>query len=261
MIISVWGSQGSGKSLLSTRLAIGLSELGKKVLTIYTEAVAVDIAWIYPEEKEFVSMGDIWHQEMDVQDIYKYCMAVRGYKNLAYMSFKPAENIFSYPTFTKFHVSGVLNKLQQIFDFIIIDCVSDISASVISSVALEMADVVYRLAGTSLKDSFFFDSNLSLLSDSRYSANRHITVLSNTKYYEPVNVYRMKYDNIGYELEFDEKLYLKVLEGNASKKIKCHYDKIISKMIRMDILKEKIKVKGSLNKRLRFGKKERVSDE
>lgn len=236
MIISIWGSVASGKTLLSTRLGVSLAKQKKKVLIIYTETMAVDIAWVYPKEKEFVSMGEIWQQ--DVEDIYRYCMTVPHYKNMAYLSYKPSENMFSYPVFTKFNVAKLLSELQEIFEYIIVDCVSDISSNMITTVALEMADVVYRLAGTGMKDCFFFDSNLSLIADSRFNSSRHIMVLSNTKCYEPVHIYRNKYPNIRYELEFDEKLYFHVLEGGAIEMINSKYDKTVTKMIQNDLIKK-----------------------
>lgn len=244
MIIGIWGSPGSGKTLTSTRLGLLLSGMKKNVLIIYSESMAVDIAWVYPKESCFVSMGDVWQKDMDIEDMYRYCMTVPHYDSLAYMSFKPKENIFSYPTFTKFNVVKVLSELQDIFDYVIVDCVSDISSNIISTVALEMSDVVYRLAGTAVKDIFFFDSNLPLIADSRFNEKQHITVLSNTKYYEPVAAYRMKYSNIRYELKFDEKLYHSIMEGGASCKCKSGFDNVLVKMIENDILKSNIKKKG-----------------
>lgn len=254
MIIAVWGSGCSGKSLLSTRMAINLSKESAKILIIYTESMAVDIAWLYPNEKNFVSMGDIWQKDIDIDEIYHYLMAVDGYGNLAYLSYKPGENLFSYPVFTKFNVSQRLSELQKIFDYIIVDCVSDISSNMVTTVALEMADIVFRLAGTGLKDSFFFDSNLKLLLDSRFNSDSHITVLSNTKYYEPSEVYRLKYENLRYELEFDERLYKKVLEGGAAKLFNCDYDRVLNNIITKEIFKKSL----SGNKKKLFFKKKEV---
>lgn len=235
MILAVWGSGSSGKTLLSTRIGLTLAKQKRKVLIIYTEIGVVDIAWIYPKEKSFISMGELWQKDLDVEDIYRYFMVVNGYKDLAYLSFKPGENIFSYPGFTKFNVVRIMSLLQEIFDFIIVDCASDISANTIATTALEMADTVYRLIGTGLKDSFFFDSNLSLIADSRFAAENHVNILSNTKYYEPINVYRSRYSDIRYELDFDENLYFHVMEGGAAILNNCKYDRVIAKMIRNDL--------------------------
>lgn len=239
MILAVWGSNSSGKTLLSTRIGLAVAKQKKKVLVIYTEIAAVDVAWLYPKEKLFVSMGELWQKDLEAEDVYQYFMSVNGYKDLAYLSFKPGENIFSYPSFTKFNVVRMITILQEIFDIIIIDCASDISTNMIAATALEMADIVYRLIGTGIKDSFFFDSNLSLLADSRFSAEDHVNILSNTKYYEPINVYRSRYSDIKYELVFDEKLYFHVMEGGASVPFNCKYDKVIAKMIKTDLLKTK----------------------
>lgn len=236
MIIAVWGSGHSGKTLLSTRLGLALAKQKRKVLIIYTEIMAVDTAWIYPKEKSFVSMGELWQKDLEAEEMYKYFMTVESSEDMAYLSFKPGENIFSYPAFTKFNVVRNLSILQELFDFIIVDCACDISANMIAASALEMADRVYRLMGTGMKDVFFFDSNLSLISDSRFDSDRHISVLSNTKYYEPVHVYRSRYPNIRYELEFDENLYVRIMEGGAAKPVRSKYDKVVEKMISSDLI-------------------------
>lgn len=236
MIIAVWGSASGGKTLFSTRLGLLIAGLKKKTLILYTEIKAVDIAWVYPKEKEFVSMGELWQKEVDLEEMFRYFMTVPGYDNLAYLSYKPKENVFSYPNVTKFNVVRILSALQEIFDYIIVDCSSDLSSDMITAVSLEMADTVYRLIGTGIKDSFFFDSNLPLLADSRFQAERHKKILSNTKDYEPLPVYRKAYSKVEYELAFDDKLYSHIMEGGAAIPLRCRYDKTLRDIISRDLI-------------------------
>ena len=265
MIISVWGSPASGKTTLATKLGITLDKKNKNTVIIYTENLAVDIAAIYPNEKDFVSMGDLWQQEIEEEEIYKLCMTVAGKNNLAYMSYMPRENIYSYPLFAKYNVVKAITSLHELYDYIIFDCSSDISSNMITQVALEMSDVVYRLCGTTLKASCFFDSNLSLLSDSRFNIDGHINVLANARAFEPISIYKNKYGNMKYELDFDNTIYQQSLKGELPELNKSKYQKNVEKMVRTDILldysfenkEDKKSDKGKEKGFFSFGKKKK----
>lgn len=214
MIVSVWGSYGSGKTLLSTKIGSILAKAGKKTLIIYSNIMSNDTSCIYPDEKDFVSMGDLWQMDIDDDEIYEYMMTTK-YDNLAYLSYAPGENIYSYPVFTKYNIVSLLTRLGTMFDHIIIDCSSDLNASVITLTALEMSDITIRLIGATGKDYLYFLSNLTLISDSRFNLEKHISILSNIKKGEPENVYEMKYGDISYKLYHDESVYKSYLSGGA----------------------------------------------
>lgn len=235
MIISIWGSPNSGKTTLATKMGIEFDALKKRTLVVYTENLSVDISAVFPDEKDFVSMGQLWQQNVDSTKLLSHCMSFPSRNNVAYLSYRPGENIYSYPEFTKYNIVQVIMQLQELFEYIIFDCSSDLSSNMLSLTALEMADVVYNLCGSNLKSGCFFDSNLFLLSDSKYNVDAYINVLSCTRNYEPLSVYKNKYNN-KYELAFDKVIYEQYLTGGLNEMKKCKYQSVVDKMVSKDIL-------------------------
>lgn len=268
MIISVWGSGGSGKSTFATKLGATLDSINKNTLVVYSENLSVDIASIYPYEKNFISMGDLWQVDMSNDDLYKIMNTAKGKNNLAYLSFAPGENIYSYPQYTKYNVVKVIMQLSDMFEYVIFDCSSDLSSNMISMTALELSDVVFRLCGSTLKSSCFFDSNLQLLSDSRFNAGSHINILSSTREYEPLSVFRSKYLN-AYELPFDDSVYQQCLEGEAFELNKSKYQNTVNIIINREILlQDTLKTNGMKStkqgkniKKTKKDKKEKLNKE
>ena len=56
-IVAVWGSTGSGKTTLSSQLALGLAEKKKDVIIVYTDIITPVIPVLMPELKEQKTMG------------------------------------------------------------------------------------------------------------------------------------------------------------------------------------------------------------
>lgn len=248
MIISVWGSNASGKTTFATKLGVTLDSVKKKTLIIYTENLSVDIASIYPYEKNFISMGDLWQTDLGEDDIYKLMHTVNGTDNLAYLSYAPKENIFSYPVYAKYNVVKVIMQLSDMFDFLIFDCSSDISSNVISMTALEMSDTVFRMCSGTFKSNCFFDSNLPLLSDSRFNVDSHINILSSARDYEALSLYKAKY-SISYDLAFDELIHKQFIEGELNKINKSKYQSTLNNIINKEILlQKKLNVKEKFKK-------------
>ncbi len=244
MIISVWGSNASGKTTFATKLGVTLDSIKKNTLIIYTENLSVDISSIYPYEKNFISMGDLWQMDLSEDEIYKLMHTVRGTDNLAYLAYAPKENIFSYPVYAKYNVVKVIMQLADMFDFLIFDCSSDVSSNMISMTALEMSDIVFRMCSGTFKSNCFFDSNLPLLSDSRFNVEKHINILSSARDYEALSIYRAKYAT-SYDLAFDESIHKQFIEGELNKINKSKYQNTLNNIINKEILlKNELKVKG-----------------
>lgn len=238
MIISVWGSYGIGKSLFSTVLGKTMASKNKKVLIIYSNIQSNDTFCFYPNEKYMVSMGEIFQNEVDEEELFKY-MVTTDDSNLLYLTYTPGENIYSYPIFVKINIINLLSRLEQIFDYVIVDCSSDLNASVITLTALEISDTVIRLMGANGRSNLYFLSCLPIISDSRYNVENHIKILSKIKVEEPYEAYEKEYGNIKYRLFFDKKIYKNYLEGEILKSSNSEYKKIIEKIVLENFIEEK----------------------
>lgn len=253
MLISIWGSQNAGKSLLSTVMGRILAEEGKRTLIVYAGLQSNDTPCFYPDEKEMTSMGNLWQTDPEDDEILTFMMATDN-DNLAYLSYSPGENIYSYPVFTKYNIVNVFSRLSAFFEYIIVDCSSDLNGGVITLTALEMSDRVIRLMGASGKAWLYFTANLSIISDSRFNLDNHICVLSSIKSDEPSEIYEKSYGNTAYRLYYDDKIYMAYLEGRLLKDTGSAYEDTVKRIISENIC-EDIKVKGKKTKKNRQGKK------
>lgn len=215
-IIAVWGSPGSGKTSLAVRMTTAFSEEGKQVMLVCSDITAPDMPVLIPN-KELATMGGLWNNlNCNSELILKSCV-VTGLKNIGILGYKAGENVFSHSDYTKENVFKVYNELENMADYVIVDCVSYFAYNMLSAVALEAADIVVRIGEATLKSFSFFDSNLPLLADGRYGKDEHIRILAKTKSFQARELAKSR---LGSEIEipYSGELELMMLEGRMFRK-------------------------------------------
>lgn len=212
-LISVWGNNGCGKTTAAAQLARQLAQRNYEVIVVLTDIAAPDMKVILPYEKNTRSMGSIWSMpDCSIETIYKSCV-VTDSDNICILGYQHGENVFTNPDYTKDNIMDVFMKLKSIVDYVIVDCVAEFAYNVLTTVALEMADKVLRLGEATPKAFSFFDSNLSLLLDSRYKSEQHIKILSKVKSFQPKEFAISHYGGVEVELPYVEDLEIKMMEG------------------------------------------------
>ena len=212
-LIAVWGNKSSGKSTLAAQLACQLAAKNYEVILVLTDITAPDMKVLLPHEKHTRSMGNLWSMpDCSIEAIYKACV-VTDSDNICLLGYRNGENVFTNPDYTKDNIMDVFMKLKSMVDYVIVDCVAEFAYNVLTTVALEMADNVLRLGEATPKAFSFFDSNLSLLLDSRYKSEQHIKVLSKVKSFHPKELAISHYGGVDVELPFIEAIEKKSIEG------------------------------------------------
>ena len=74
-----------------------------------------------------------------------------------------------------------IEQAREVVPFVIIDCGSTIASDVLSAVALMEADTVLRLINCDLKSISYLSSQLPLLRDNKWDADKQLKVASNVK--------------------------------------------------------------------------------
>lgn len=211
-IIAVWGSVGSGKTTLSSQLALALAEKKREVLVVYTDIITPVVPVLIPSQKEQISMGALWSDpESSVESILKACVFT-SYKHVCVLGYKGTEDVFSYPDYIKENVYRILMEMKELADYVIVDCVSYAVYNILSTVALESADSVLRVGEASLKSFSFFDSNLAMFTDSRYRTDEHIRILSKIKSFQPKELASARLST-SYELPYELDIECSMLAG------------------------------------------------
>ncbi|EOE7347213.1 ParA family protein [Clostridioides difficile] len=213
-IVAVWGSPGSGKTILSIKLAIELARAKKNVTIVFNDIICPTINTILPGVKNNEkSLGKILSStNINGEKVLENCTIIEKNKYIAMIGYKQRDNIYSYPEYSVTKVIDFFKVLASITDYIIIDCSSYFFIDQLTSIALEKADTVIRLISPNLKSISYFDSNLPLLIDNTFSINKHINILSNIRYDDPINELKEIYD-IKYKLPHLDEIREQLLSG------------------------------------------------
>lgn len=182
-LIAIWGSPGSGKTTLSIKIAKELAEKNKNVIIIQDDVFCPTLPIVLPNIKEEdKSLGKIFsNPSIDQEIILNNSITVKNYNHIALIGHQKGENPFTYSEYTKERVMDLLILLRHLADYIIVDCSSILTESILTITALELADKVIRLSTADFKGLSYFKSTLPLLMDSKFKIEEHLRVISNTK--------------------------------------------------------------------------------
>ncbi|RJE46609.1 MULTISPECIES: AAA family ATPase [unclassified Dehalobacter] len=183
-VLAVWGSPGSGKTTVSVRLAKYLSDQKKNVALLLCDMTAPMLPCVCPSsdlecERSLGSILAATH----VTDllIKQNCVTLKKMSYLTVIGMLKGENVYTYPPYTQELATELIDRLRDIAPYIIIDCTSYIAHDILSAVALMEADSVLRLVNCDLKSISYLSSQLPLLKDQKWDADKQYRVASNIK--------------------------------------------------------------------------------
>ncbi|GIQ68340.1 hypothetical protein [Xylanibacillus composti] len=182
-LIVMWGSPFSGKTIATVKLAQALAARRKNVLVIFSDALCPSVASIVPQQvSEQQSLGELLSlPALAQEDLLRYSLALKGSPHLAFLGYKKGDHLFSYADYSRERAVDLLTLARHTADVVLVDCASYVSAYLLSTVALELADTVFRFHTCDLKSMMFYASYLPLLSDARFKHAETIPILSNVK--------------------------------------------------------------------------------
>lgn len=252
-ILAVWGNPSSGKTTTSIKIAKDLSEREKNVIVVFCDILCPTTVTILPYvDLENKSLGRLLSAPSITQaDILSQCITLEKNEYLSFLGYAQGENVFTYAEYSKDRAMDLLILLRHLADYVIMDCSSNFTSDILSTVALEMADKVIRLKSANLKAISYFDSYLPLLADRRFNVEKHIKVLSNVKDSEPKGQIKEKYNGIKYELphieEISEQFLSGELLGDLKSKEKEEYNSSLKDLIAL-VFDEKVEESKKENK-------------
>ncbi|BFH65190.1 hypothetical protein [Paenibacillus azoreducens] len=182
-LIVLWGSPNSGKTIATVKLAQALAAHRKNVLVIFSDALCPSVAAIVPgQANEQKSLGELLSlPSLAQEDLLHYSLALKGSPHLAFLGYKKGDHVFSYADYSRERAVDLLTLARHTADVVLVDCASYVSSYLLSTVALELADVIFRFHNCDLKSLMFYASYLPLLSDARFQHAETIPILSNVK--------------------------------------------------------------------------------
>lgn len=243
-IIAIWGSPGSGKSTLSVKMALELSNKKKNVILIHDDIFCPTIPIILPnldKENRDKSLGNILtNPNIDQGTILDNSITIKNNDYIALIGHQKGENPLTYPDYIRERAVDLFLLLRHMADYIIIDCSSIITESLLTITALEFADKVIRLSTADFKGLSYFKSILPLLMDNKFKIENHLRIVSNIKDFQAKETINDIIRGSGIYIPYTVEIERQYMEGNLLNNL---YDK------QSTLYKDTIQdiIKGALN--------------
>jgi len=216
-MLAVWGSPGSGKTTVSVRLAKYLADHKRNVVLLLCDMTAPMLPCICPpaELECERSLGSILAATHITDTLIKQnCITHKKINHLTIISMLKGENAFTYPPYTQELAAELIDHLRDIAPYIIIDCGSTIANDILSAVSLLESDSVLRLVNCDLKSISYLSSQLPLLKDQKWDADKQYKVASDIKSNQAGEHIEQVLGSVTFQLPHSEELENLALSGN-----------------------------------------------
>ena len=211
-VLAVWGSPGCGKTMTAVKLAKHLAAKKKNVVLLLCDMTAP----MLPGELESEhSLGSVLAAARVSESLVKHNLIIhKRYDCLTFLGMLRGENEYTYPPYTASQASELIQCLRNIAPYIIIDCGSYIANDILSAVALMESDAVLRLVNCDLKSVSYLASQLPLLRDNQWDADKQYRVACNVKTNEASDHVEQVLGNVTFKLPNSLELASQSLAGN-----------------------------------------------
>lgn len=216
-ILAVWGSPSSGKTTVSVKLAQYLTDQRRNVLLLLCDSTAPMLPCICPPadlECE-CSLGSVLAASHITASLIRHnCITHKRISHLSILGMRKGENVFTYPPYTSELAAELIAGLREIAPYVIIDCGSAIAHDILSAVALMESDAVLRLVGCDLKSVSYLSSQLPLLKDNKWDAEKQYKAASNIKANQASENMEQVLGNVVFRLPHSDELESQMLAGD-----------------------------------------------
>lgn len=213
--IAVWGSPRSGKTTFSVKLANEIYERYKtNVVVLFTDISTPTIPVLFPSAKRdtLFSVGKVLSKtDITVDETIKNLVLIKNKSNFGILGYLGGENKFTYPRFDESKARELLDVLKTLANIVIIDCMSNLDDSVLSTVAVGESDEVIRLASPDLSCLGWYLSQLPLVAGNE----RHIQGINipDADICVPVSDVRSHLGDVSFTLPFSREVKQQLYEG------------------------------------------------
>ena len=216
-ILAVWGSPGSGKTTTAIKLAKHLADQKRNTVLVLCDMTAPMLPCICPPSDLECdhSLGSILAAAHVSEPLIKHnLVTLKKHSHLTLLGMKKGENEYTYPPYSEVQAKELLDGLREIAPFVVVDCGSYIANDILSAVALMEADSVLRLSNADLKSVSYLSSQLPLLRDGKWDADKQYKVASNVKPWQAGEQTGQALGSVAFTLPYSRELEDQYLAGN-----------------------------------------------
>lgn len=221
-MLAVWGSPSAGKTTAAVKLAVRLAMQKRDVALLLCDMNTPMLPCICPpnELEEEHSLGSILAASHVSESLVRHnCITHKKFKHLTLIGMRRGENEYTYPPYERQQAEELLDCLRRIAPHIIIDCGSYIANDILSVIALMESDAVLRLVNCDLKSISYLSSQLPLLKENKWDAEKQYKVASNVRPGEASDHIEQVLGSVAFQIPHSEEVAAQILEGNLLREL------------------------------------------
>ena len=221
-MLAVWGSPGSGKTTVAVKLAARLAMQRRDVaLLLFDMATARrPCSCARGDLEEEHSLGSILAASHVSESLVKNnCITHKRLRHLTILGLRKGENEYTYPPYERTQAEELLSRLREIAPYIVVDCGSCIANDILSAITLMEADAVLRLVNCDLKSISYLSSQLPLLRENRWDAEKQYKAANNVRPNEASGHMEQVLGSVAFQIPHSEEVANQALEGNLLREL------------------------------------------
>lgn len=215
-MLAVWGSPSSGKTTVAVKIAARLAMQKRDVALLLCDMNTPMLPCICPpgDLEEEHSLGSILAATHVSESLVRHnCITHKHFRHLTILGMRKGENEYTYPPYERTQTEELLQCLRRIAPYIVIDCGSYIANDILSAIALMEADAVLRLVNCDLKSISYLSSQLPLLRESKWDADKQYKIASNVRPNEASSHMEQVLGSVSFQIPHSEEVFTQFLEG------------------------------------------------
>lgn len=235
-IIAVWGNSRCGKSTIAALLANKLAT-SKNVILIDTNTSTPQLnVWFPYFAGEFnKSLSSLMIEDNITKETVSRRIQTLS-QNLGVLGFMRGEAAINLSKGQRLDkIKDMYKVCLELADYVVVDCTTSILDNVYTILALELADRVLRVVTPDHKGISFIQSNVQLLSDTKFKSANHIVVANGVKTYHNMQTIDNVIGKISATLPYCVDIEVRNIVGELFKPIKgremSDYVKLLSDIV------------------------------
>lgn len=235
-IITIWGSPGSGKSVLSLAIAAIIAERSRNVIIYNGDKLVPALKMYCPNEviDSKMSIGPLLMSGKFTDSDFAGRLVNHPHcEYIAFVGMAPTDTYITYDTFDQNFVIAMANKMAQLADYIIIDGTSNPIDDTMTRIGLEkISDYIIRCITADVKGVLYLDAARSIYREEKYRFENHIPVLGNVRSVSPVTEVISVSGQYEYILGYAPEIENKFIAGELLKDFKTSRGRAFEKQVR-----------------------------
>lgn len=216
-LITIFGSPGSGKTLLTMALASQYAQKKENVIIVSSDKIVPNLRVLLPsvQTDKTRSMGALLLQSgLTQKQIIPRLVFHPNSDYLACMALAPGDTPISYPPlFEPANVMELLNVLSGLADVVLVDGTSNPVTDSVTLTALETSEHVICTLTPDRKGLEYLNAILPVLRDEKYKTGKHIRIFSPVKAISPVKELLGMVEDVRFLLPYSAEAEERLLSG------------------------------------------------